>query len=89
MSCSVPTSRSGGTRWQRERVIFLYMPKAAGSTLNQVIARHYPEGSCCIDPGRQQAALEEFTSLPWSDREKIRLLRGHIGFDSTITSRHP
>lgn len=70
-----------GSSGHVKSVIFLHMPKAAGSTLNQVIERQYPAGSVfAIGSGRQAAALETFKSLPWPERRKIRVLRGHIGF---------
>lgn len=75
---TLPTGRAGGGL---ERVIFLHVPKAAGTTLNRVIENQYPpESVLAIDPARQEAALEEFKCLPPSEREKIRLLRGHIGY---------
>lgn len=66
---------------QVNRVIFLHIPKAAGSTLNGVIERQYPRDSIyVIDAERQDAAIEEFKALPEARRAKIRLLRGHVGF---------
>ncbi len=64
-----------------ERVIFLHIPKTAGSTLRGVFIDQYPTGSVlAIGPGRHDTAMEDFKSLPLPEREKIRLLRGHFGF---------
>ncbi len=69
-------------------VIFLHLPKAAGSTLNRVIAQQYPP-EAIYKPGTKPPEvvareLAEVTRPP----PRVRLLSGHVGFGihTAITS---
>lgn len=70
------THQSGGGP-----VIFLHVPKTAGTTLGHIIERQYPRGTVHeIEPETQQAQIAAFKALPHAARAHIRLLRGHIGY---------
>ncbi len=62
-----------------ETVIFLHIPKTAGTTLHRIIDRQYrQEERHFID--RHDVGIEEFKSLSRARRAEIRMLRGHIPF---------
>jgi glycosyltransferase involved in cell wall biosynthesis len=60
-------------------LIFLHIPKAAGTTLHSILEGHYPPSSCysIYDPDE---AAKEFVQWPRERREPIRLLKGHVAF---------
>jgi hypothetical protein len=63
-----------------ETVIFLHIPKTAGTTLDQIIFRHYRH--CNIyetGPVAQQGVID-FQNLTQTKREKYRLIKGHLSF---------
>ncbi|MCP4422694.1 MAG: sulfotransferase family protein [Chloroflexi bacterium] len=61
----------------RENVIFLHLPKTAGSTINFILNRQYaPEVIYTIE-GDTLSALKEFEQLSSETRAKIRLFKGH------------
>jgi hypothetical protein len=60
-------------------LIYIHIPKAAGSTLQEIIAGQYAGGRSFIftgDPARQQS----FTRLPESERASFDVLLGHVQF---------
>jgi len=60
-------------------LIFLHLPKTAGSTLRPIIDRHYAaEVICKLDVLPRD--LEMFLGLPEQTRSKIRVLEGHLQF---------
>jgi len=59
-------------------VIFLHIPKTAGTTLYQIVNRHYQKKD--IYTIWQDGTLDEFKNLDNSRKSQIRLLRGHAGF---------
>ena len=60
-------------------LIFLHVPKTAGSTLRPIIDRHYAAGVICkLDVLPRD--LEIFLNLPEQPRSKIRVLEGHLQF---------
>jgi hypothetical protein len=62
-------------------VIFLHIPKAAGSTLHRVIERQYDKGAIFHVSGTDvRGAIEAFQRLPLRSREKIACLKGHIPY---------
>jgi len=66
---------------RRGAVIFLHVPKTAGTTLGHIIERQYPKGTVHeIEPETQQAGIAAFKALPAEARARVRLLRGHIGY---------
>ncbi|AFZ28837.1 hypothetical protein Glo7428_0228 [Gloeocapsa sp. PCC 7428] len=72
-------------RYSDTAIVFLHIPKAAGSTLNTVINRQYAKDSIFSIYGferseREAKTVEQFKTLPETRRSKIKLLRGHVGF---------
>ncbi|MDJ0633601.1 MAG: sulfotransferase family 2 domain-containing protein [Xenococcaceae cyanobacterium MO_188.B29] len=62
-------------------VIFLHIPKTAGTTLNQILLRQYKsENIFQINGDRVFSSIEEFKHLTEENRKKIRLLNGHMYF---------
>ena len=60
-------------------LIFLHIPKAAGTTLHSVLEKHYPPASqvSIYDPEQAARVLPHW---PLERREAIRLLKGHVVF---------
>jgi hypothetical protein len=61
-------------------VIFLHLPKAAGSTLNRVIARHYPHTAIHRLEAKPRAELLEEVAHVARPPTPVRILTGHAGF---------
>ena len=61
-----------------DNLIFLHIPKAAGSTLHPVLERHYSKRAYRTITVPEQ--LEAFKQLPEAERHRIRLLKGHMPF---------
>lgn len=62
-------------------LIFLHLPKTAGSTLHKIIERQYKSKSIySIDNFRTQESAAEFKSLPEAQRSEIQVLKGHMRF---------
>jgi hypothetical protein len=61
-----------------ENLIFLHIPKAAGSTLHGVLERHYESGEylTITFPEQLKSFMESNTEL----RSKVRLLKGHMPY---------
>jgi hypothetical protein len=66
----------------RERaLIFLHIPKAAGSTLHRIIKRQYPKRAIfTVDGSRIRESIDEFKSLSEEERAEIRCLKGHMPY---------
>ena len=60
-------------------LIFLHIPKAAGTTLHSILERHYPPANQCSIYDPEQAA-QLFPQWPRERREAVRLLKGHVAF---------
>lgn len=59
-------------------LIFLHIPKTAGTTLHMVIGRNYPARKCCtINAIRWPEKLENLDGLK---KENISMLKGHVPF---------
>jgi hypothetical protein len=62
-------------------VIFLHIPKAAGTTLKGILDSYYKKQDIFeIDGSRRLETIAQFTSLPLERRAEIMLLRGHMPF---------
>ena len=63
-----------------ELILFVHVPKAAGSTLTEILRRkHLKDGgdrSFHVIAGSQE--IESFKSLPENDRRRIKFLTGHF-----------
>lgn len=73
----------GGTQ-NRKTVIFLHIPKAAGSTMRKIINREYSKYSndsvYLFDGSNIESSIEKFKRLPKKDRNKIKILKGHMSY---------
>jgi hypothetical protein len=66
---------------KQKSLIFLHIPKAAGSTLHKIIARQYASDSIySIDGLRVHESIAEFKQLPEAKRSEIKVLKGHMRF---------
>jgi hypothetical protein len=68
-------------------IIFLHIPKTAGTTLYRIMDRHYQKKS--IYTIWQDGTLDEFKQLNEARRSHIRLLRGHFGLGLDELLRGP
>lgn len=63
-----------------ETVLFLHIPKAAGTTLSRIAERHYSASSqYCLGPAAQ-AAIQHFNELPREKRGHYRYIAGHFPY---------
>ena len=63
----------------REALIFLHIPKTAGTTLNRIIEWQYsPLAIFTMDPYRIRATAERLKRLPEHRRRRLRVVRGHL-----------
>jgi hypothetical protein len=63
----------------REALIFLHIPKTAGTTLNRIIEWQYsPFAIFTMDPHRIRATAERFKRLPEARRRRLQVVRGHL-----------
>ena len=68
-------------------VIFLHIGASGGSTLHPALERQYQAGaSFTVDSAKPITA---FAELPWSERERVRLLKGHVTFGIHAFVRPP
>jgi hypothetical protein len=61
-------------------VIFLHIPKTAGTTLLEILDRQIPPKAIFSIGAIAQESIAQFEALPEEERNRIRLLRGHMGF---------
>ena len=63
----------------RKALIFLHIPKTAGTTLNRIIEWQYsPFEIFTMDPYRIRATPERLKRLPERRRRRLRMVRGHM-----------
>lgn len=60
-------------------VIFLHIPKTAGTTLHTILERQY-EAHTIFTIDNDKKYIDDFKQLSESQKEKIRLLKGHMYF---------
>lgn len=61
-------------------VIFLHIPKAAGTTLHRILERQYPPAAIFSIGSDAHTSIREFKELPDAQRAAIRLFRGHMPY---------
>ncbi len=65
----------------KKNLIFIHIPKTAGSTLNKIIKSQFPNKSIFkIDASKEEKSIEELKKLNKKDRNKIRCVMGHMNF---------
>jgi 4-hydroxybenzoate polyprenyltransferase len=69
-------------RGMKNRLIFLHIPKTAGTTFHNILDKQFaPENVFTIQViDDAHTNIDKFTSLPKSKRKKIHLLKGHMNF---------
>jgi len=68
---------------QPPAIIFVHVPKAAGTTLHRIIEKHYPRQTVySTNPSllNPEASIEHFKQLPLEQRAQIRILKGHLPY---------
>ncbi len=80
---SAATGRAERARLSEGTVLFVHVPKTAGSTLNWILRWQYQRDERCvlrrIFTGLD-LPLEEYDSLPPERREKLRIISAHMAF---------
>lgn len=72
---------NSGRQQAQAALIFLHIPKAAGTTLYAILRREYGQRhTYTIDGGRVRESVEAFKALPPEARAQVRLLMGHMPF---------
>jgi hypothetical protein len=62
-------------------LIFIHIPKTAGSTLNKIIKSQFPNKSVFkVDGLKGDKSIEELRKLDKKERNKIRCVTGHMNF---------
>ena len=61
-------------------VIFLHIPKTAGTTLDQIIFRHYRRREIYGTGLVAQEGVKTFQNMDEARRQKYRLIKGHLSF---------
>ena len=74
-------------------LVFIHMPKAAGSTLQRIIDRQY-RGQKTFDINgngiaRVQASIDHLRALSEAERAEIRCVKGHVPFGVGLWLRSP
>lgn len=64
----------------RQTVIFLHLPRTAGTTLHRIIERQVrPEGIFSIG-WTEQESVQAYRELSQARKAEIRMVRGHMAF---------
>ncbi|MEM7591329.1 MAG: sulfotransferase family 2 domain-containing protein [Cyanobacteria bacterium P01_A01_bin.83] len=65
-------------------IIFLHIPKVGGTTVNKIIDRQYKQNTIyrirTDSRKRIQDCVDEFKVIPSSEKERIKVVMGHMGF---------
>jgi hypothetical protein len=62
-------------------LIFIHIPKAAGSTLQQIVHRQFPESKTFhFDPLDPKASVQKLKSMPREKRSELECISGHMPF---------
>jgi hypothetical protein len=62
-------------------IIFIHIPKTAGTTLDKIIERQYESKAIFkTEPTRHWESIDEFKNLPNSQKKKFKIIMGHMYF---------
>lgn len=61
-------------------IIFLHIPKTAGTTLNQILRRQYRSSEILFLGANAQTSIAAYQNLQDAKKEAIRLVAGHTAF---------
>ncbi|MBN1536756.1 MAG: glycosyltransferase [Anaerolineales bacterium] len=77
----VSTPSDGDSGKTNPSLIFFHIPKAGGTSLDAILERQFdPSQVYTMDRINVQEAANEFKELPFEERKKYRLLKGHMWF---------
>jgi hypothetical protein len=65
---------------RHETLLFLHIPKAAGTTLGRIVERHVPASRQYRLGANAQKAIETFNDWPAERRARYRLISGHFPY---------
>ena len=81
------------TAVNQKTLIFLHIPKAAGSTLQSILLKLYDPGDLCLIYGKKgtrgMEEIEKIKDYPEPERMRIRVLVGHMKFGLHSYLRQP
>lgn len=63
-----------------DNLIFLHVPKAAGTTLHPILERHFAKDVRHSIYDDVEERMARFRALPLTERSKIRLMKGHFRY---------
>ncbi len=69
----------GNTRYYPRPLIFLHIPKAAGSTMQEIVVRHYKGGKGYRFTGAPER-FRAFAAMPEAERASYDVMTGHVPF---------
>lgn len=69
----------GNSRYYPRPLIFLHVPKAAGSTMQEIVVRHYKGGKGYRFTGAPER-LRAFAEMPEAERASYDVMTGHVPF---------
>ncbi len=62
-------------------IIFVHIPKAAGTTLNKILARQYGQNRIfALKEPVKGRSLQDLREIPDAQRRKLKVVRGHFNF---------
>ncbi|MCA9958744.1 MAG: sulfotransferase family 2 domain-containing protein [Anaerolineales bacterium] len=67
-------------KFKNHKVIFLHIPKTAGTTLNTILKRQYPASRRASLGALAQQDIARFKSLSEAERARIKMLNGHLAY---------
>jgi galactose-3-O-sulfotransferase len=76
---STPT-RKPGPSLERGVLLFLHIPKTAGTTLQMILARQFARDRTYTILGNPGDSVRAFIGWPAEERERIQLVKGHMQF---------
>jgi hypothetical protein len=68
----------------KERLIFLHVPRTAGSTLHGVMMRQYGPKEILTAELLDPAEVERVQAMPEKQRARVRVLKGHLPFGAHV-----
>ena len=61
-------------------IIFLHIPKTAGTTLHHIINRQYRQRQLYVYDNSREDALDAFINLSPQTKASLKLIRGHLSY---------
>lgn len=63
-----------------DTIIFLHIPKTAGTTINQILQRQYKPEQIFFLGANAQASIKNYQKLAMEEKQAIRLVAGHTAY---------